>query len=252
MSVSPAMLIGLILAAFAAGLVDSIAGGGGLVTVPALLASGLPPHVVLGTNKGQAVFGAVSSAVSFHRRGRVDRTRMVPALFGGAVGSALGAGLLLLVRPEPLRPVVMVLLVGAALFMALKRDLTPSPKRVARPFLVTFAIGLVLGTYDGFFGPGVGSLYIIALVTVFGDGLTDASGNAKMLNLGSNLSAVLVLALAHKVVWSLSLPMAVGNACGAALGSRLAIRGGDKFVRVVVLLVVIAVVVKVGFDVARS
>ncbi len=241
-------VVGLLaLAAFAAGLVDAIAGGGGLVTVPALLAAGLPPQVALATNKGQACFGAVSSFVSFWTKKGIDRDRAPLGFIFGFIGSFAGARVLLLVRPEPLKPVVLVLLLAAAGIVAWPRKPTSGQRRS----WATLALGplaFALGFYDGFFGPGVGSMLIVMFVLVFGDTLTRASGNAKVVNLASNLAALLLFAIKGAVLWKVALPMAAANAAGAFVGARLAVKRGDKFVRLVVLGVVTVLVLKMAHD----
>jgi uncharacterized protein len=237
--------------ALLAGVVDAIAGGGGLLTLPALLALGLPPHTALGTNKGQAVFGAVASFWTFWRKGGIDRERAGVGFALGLLGSAMGAALVLAVRPEPLKPLVMVLLVLAAGVVVARGYVRPEPRVLLHPLRVAGVIALGLGAYDGFFGPGVGSLLIVAFTLVFGDGLTRASGNAKVVNLASNLAAVVLFAWRGTILWELALPMALANAVGAAAGARLALSRGDRFVRVVVLVVVCALVAKLAFDMAR-
>jgi hypothetical protein len=241
----------LALSAFAAGLVDAIAGGGGLLTVPALLAAGLPPQVALATNKGQSSFGAISSFVSFWTKGGIDRKRAPLGFVCGFLGSLAGAQVLLLVRPEPLKPVVLVLLMLAAAFVAWPRK--PSKGEPHDWAMIALAPAtLALGFYDGFFGPGVGSMLIVIFVLLFGDSLTRASGNAKVVNLASNLAAILLFASRGAVLWKIALPMAVANATGAFVGARLAVKRGDRFVRVVVLMVVSALVVKIALDLARG
>lgn len=237
---------------FFAGLVDSIAGGGGLLTLPALLTAGLPPHIALGTNKGQAVFGAVSSFFSFWTRGAVDRSRAGLGLAFGFAGALAGAALLFLFSAELLRPIMLVLLVVAAAIVALRRTTEASEPIATRPrlALATFALGV--GIYDGFFGPGTGSILIVGNALLFGDGLMRASGNAKVINLASNVAAVLLFASRGTIIWWLALPMAAANAFGAFVGAHLAVRRGDKFVRKVVLLVVVAVVIKLAIDLLRS
>jgi uncharacterized membrane protein YfcA len=239
----------LALAAFFAGLVDAIAGGGGLITVPALIAAGLPPHLALGTNKGQAAFGAVSSAVSFWRRGGIDRARVPGAFVCGFAGSILGALAQLAVSPAALRPLVLGLLVAAAGVVAWPRRVDPAKHRGARH---AFAWGLVaslgLGFYDGFFGPGVGTMLIVAFVLIFGESLTRASGNAKVVNLASNLAALALFSYRGTILWRFALPMAAANAIGAFTGAHVAVRGGDKVVRVVVLCVVTALCIKLAVD----
>ncbi|MBX3197248.1 MAG: TSUP family transporter [Labilithrix sp.] len=243
----PWMIALLALAAFGAGLVDAIAGGGGLVTVPILLAAGLPVPVALATNKGQASFGAISSFLSFWSRGGIDRARAPLAFVCGFVGSLAGARVLLLVEPEPLKPIVLVLLLAAAGVVAYPRKPKTGQAR-SWAMLALGPIAFALGFYDGFFGPGVGSMLIVAFVMVFGDSVTRASGNAKVVNLASNLAALLLFALKGAVVWRLVAPMAVANATGAFVGARLALKRGDDFVRTVVLGVVTVLVLKMAYD----
>ena len=265
----PPLAVSLLLAgaAFLAGLVDAIGGGGGLISLPALLAAGLPPAIAIGTNKGQAIFGATSSFVSFWRRGGIDRDRAPIGFVAGFAGSCAGAWALLAMRPAPLRPLVIALLAGATLVMLVgRRNLgapaAPVPPPVARPAhgvgragdrrtlaLVVIAAGI--GAYDGFFGPGAGSLLILAFALVLGDSLTRASGNAKVVNLASNLAAFLLFARRGTIIWSLALPMAAANALGATLGARLALRRGDRLVRWVVLSMVLAVIAKLMRDLTR-
>jgi uncharacterized membrane protein YfcA len=247
-----AQVMGLLaLSAFAAGVVDAIAGGGGLLTLPSLLAAGLPVPIALATNKGQASFGAISSFSSFWARGGIDRKRAPWGFVCGLLGSLMGARVLLLVKPEPLKPIVLVLLILAAAFVAWPRkprEGKPHDWAMVALVPVTFALGF----YDGFFGPGVGSMLIVAFVLLFGDTLTRASGNAKVVNLASNLAALLLFALRGNVLWHVALPMAAANAAGAFVGARLAVKRGDKLVRVVVLLVVAALVVKITLDLLRG
>jgi uncharacterized membrane protein YfcA len=253
-ALSPAMAVLLVGAAFAAGLVDAIAGGGGLVALPALLAAGLPPHIALGTNKGQAVFGAASSAISFWRRGMVDRDRAAMGFAAAFAGALLGAWGVLAVPLRALRAIVIVLLLVAAAVVLARRNVEPRP-RVFAPAArnaALAAIALALGAYDGFFGPGTGSMLVVAFAVVFGDALTRASGNAKIVNLASNLGAVLLFAHRGVVVWTIALPMAAANALGAATGVHLAVRNGDRLVRAVVLLVVASIVVKLAIDLSRA
>ena len=234
--------------AFVAGVVDAVAGGGGLFTVPALLAAGLPPGLALATNKGQAAPGALASFITFFRRGGLDRRRAPLGFAFGFLGSLLGARLLLAMRPEPLRPIIAVLLLFALGFMLLRSRIRVRETPLSRPKLTLAFLALTLGTYDGFFGPGVGSLLIVSFVTLFGDSPLFASGNAKVVNLGSNLAALLLFAWRGAIYWQLALPMAVANMIGARLGARLALRKGDRFVQVIVTVVVLAVVGKLLFD----
>jgi uncharacterized protein len=232
-----------------AGTFDAIGGGGGLLTVPALLAAGLPPHLALGTNKGQSVFGSGAALWRFARSGLVDGRRARLTFPLGIAGSLLGAAAVLLLRPAVLRPVVLALLVGAALFIALRR----SPASTARPApghtaLRAAAIALSVGAYDGFFGPGTGTFLIVGFALLLGDGLARASAEAKVVNFASNLAALALFASRGVVLWRVALPMAAGQLAGGLLGAHLAVRRGDALVRRVVLLVVLGLVVKLWRD----
>jgi uncharacterized membrane protein YfcA len=172
------------------------------------------------------------------------------ALVCGFVGSLAGAYVLTIIKPEPLKPVVLALLVLAAAFVAWPRK--PSTGRPHDWAMVALVpLTLALGFYDGFFGPGVGSMLIVMFVLVFGDTLTRASGNAKVVNLASNLAALILFASRGAVLWKIALPMAAANAAGAFVGAHIAVKRGDKLVRVVVLVVVAALVVKIALDLVR-
>jgi uncharacterized membrane protein YfcA len=247
----------LALAAFAAGLVDAVAGGGGLVTVPALLAAGLPPHLAVATNKGQAVFGSGAALLRFARAGMVDSARARVAFPAGFAGSLLGAALLLRVSPAVLRPLVLALLVAVGLFTAFQprnaQARAPKPGAAlpvspARASVAAAGIAFVIGAYDGFFGPGTGTFLILAFVLVLGDGLARASGEAKAVNFASNLAGVVLFASRGVIVWQVALPMAVAQFAGATVGAHLTVRHGDAFVRKAILVVVLALVVKLGRD----
>lgn len=241
----------LVLAALVAGTVDAIAGGGGLITVPALLAAGLPAHHALGTNKGQSVFGAIAALWRYQRGGLVDRDRAKVSFPMGLLGSAAGASLVLLLRPETLRPLVLILLVCVAVFLALhrRRD-TPRPARPPHHALaITATLALVIGTYDGFFGPGTGTFLIVGLVGLLGLTLPQATADAKVVNFASNLAAVAIFGWRGLILWQVALPMAAAQFVGGWFGAHLAVRGGARLIRVMVLLVVSALVAKLGFDV---
>ncbi|XXF81520.1 TSUP family transporter [Myxococcaceae bacterium GXIMD 01537] len=251
MPVTPLQLALLCVAALCAGLVDAIAGGGGLVTLPALMSVNLPMHVVLGTNKGQSVFGSFAALVRFARAGLVER-RLAKVTFPfGLVGSLAGAGLVLLVEPRVLRPLVLVLLVAVAFFLAFRRGPPPQERPVPsreRLWAIGAAVAFGIGAYDGFFGPGTGTFLIVAFSTLLGHGMARASADAKVVNFASNLAAVSLFALKGVVLWPVALPMAAAQFTGGWVGAHLAVKGGDTLVRKVVLLVVVALVVKLGHD----
>ena len=247
--------VGLLsLAGLVAGTVDAIAGGGGLISLPALLATGLPVHEALGTNKGQAIFGTLAALVRFRRGGLLDGKQALVSFPLGFLGSLGGVALVLLVRPQVLRPLVLVLLVGVAIFLTVRRpvrevgavELTP-----ARRLLLAGAV-LLIAAYDGFFGPGTGTFLIVAFVVLGGASLARASAGAKVVNFASNLAALALFFSRGLVVWKLALPMAVGQLCGGYLGAHLAVRRGDVLVRRVVLAVVLVLCVRLGYDMYRA
>lgn len=254
------LLAALVLAAFIAGFIDAIAGGGGLVTVPALLVAVPDARVALGTNKGQSVFGALAALAAFWRSGRVDRPRALPTFVAASAGALAGARLVLALDPAAIRPLVLGLLLAAAASFALRgrsRATTATkasalPVAAAHPLAASIAIGFVLGAYDGFFGPGTGTFLIAAYAAVFGDELTRATANAKVANFASNLSSVAAFALAGKLRYDLALPMAAAQLLGGWLGARSAIRGGERLVRAAVLLVTGALIVRLAYQLIQG
>ncbi len=250
--VTPLELGLLCVAALLAGVVDAIAGGGGLLTLPSLLATGLPPHVALGTNKGQSVFGSFAALVRFGRAGLLDKRLAKVSFPAGLVGSLGGAALVLLVKPVVLKPLVLVLLVAVAVFLTFRRAPPqkdkPEPGPRPRAQAIGALIALVIGTYDGFFGPGTGTFLIVAFSTLLGHGLAHASADAKVVNFASNLAAVALFALKGVVLWRVALPMAAAQFIGGWMGAHMAVKGGDKLVRKVVLAVVIALALKLARD----
>jgi uncharacterized protein len=247
---APHTLALLVLAALASGFVDAIAGGGGVITVPTLLAVGVPPHLALGTNKGQAIFGSSIALWTYGRAGLVD-ARCARATFpAGLVGALLGSQLVLWIAPDALRPIVIALLVGVAIFFAL-RPLHPARQIGAakpREPWIAAAIAVSIGAYDGFFGPGTGTFLMFAFVLCFGASLPSATADAKVVNFASNLGAVALFAGQDLVLWQVALPMAAAQLAGAWLGAHTAIRGGSRWVRAVTFLVVGSLIVKLMLD----
>jgi uncharacterized membrane protein YfcA len=251
---------GLVLAALVAGLVDAVAGGSGVIAVPALLAAGLPPHLALGTNKAQGVFGTCASTLRYARAGLLDARRARVTFPAGLAGSLCGAALVLLVPPSTLRPVVLVLLVAVAVALALRPSTpTPTPTSTSTltwargaPGLAAAAVALLLGAYDGFFGPGAGTFLILAFAFLFDLPLQRASADAKPVNFASNLAALALFSARGAVLWEVALPMAAAQFAGGWLGAHLAVRGGDRLIRAVVLLVVLALVAKLATDMVRA
>lgn len=219
-------------AAFAAGFVDSIAGGGGLITLPVLLLAGIPPQQALATNKVQGVFGAATAAISYAASGLVDlRSQWRSALIAGLAG-AMGAALVSHLPTDRLRIVLPVILIAIALFFAFKPGLDDRDriKRVTPVIFAATAVPLV-GFYDGLIGPGAGSFYMIAFVTLAGYGVLKATAHTKMLNFASNLGGLAAFALVGQPLWLLGVVMGAAQIAGAMLGARLATRIGARLIK---------------------
>lgn len=249
---STATLVALIIAALGAGIADGIAGGGGLITVPALLASGLPPHLALGTNKAQSMWGTLAALVTFWRADRIDRRAAVRNFPLGFLGSMAGVALVLRVAPTALRPVVIVLLLVAAVLMLLRKPRRDEDALHPRYLEIAAGLSLVIGAYDGFFGPGTGTFLIVGFIVLCGRSISGATADAKVVNFASNLAAAGSFAVAGKVVWSVAVPMALAQLVGGVIGARLAIYRGAVLVRAMVLVVSAALVLKLGYDLAMS
>lgn len=223
------MLIG---AAFAAGFVDSIAGGGGLITVPALLLAGASPLQALSTNKVQGTFGAATAAVTYAQAGHVDlRQQWIAAGIAFAAGAA-GAALAGMVPTEGLRLALPVILIGIALFFALKPGLSDEDRvpRITPGVFTAFVVPLV-GSYDGLVGPGAGAFYMIGFVMLAGYGVLKATAHTKLLNFSSNFGGLLVFAAYGAPWWVMGLSMGVAQIAGARLGSRVAMRVGARVIK---------------------
>jgi uncharacterized membrane protein YfcA len=228
-------------AALLAGFVDAIAGGGGLIAVPALLFAGLPPAMAIGTNKAQAVFGTSSAVLTFYRRGHLDVGGALPAVLTTAIAAALGGWTLRHADASVLAGVIPLLLIFVALFFLFGPRLTDEDAR-SRISMIALAatVAPVIGFYDGFFGPGAGSFFTIAFVVLRGYGMRRATANAKLLNLTSNFVSLLVLAASGAVVWEIGLVMAAGQIVGGWLGSRAAIHFGANLIRPMLVIMSLA------------
>jgi uncharacterized membrane protein YfcA len=242
----------LILAAFSAGLVDAIAGGGGLIQLPALLI-GLPQAStveVLGTNKVASVFGTTASALTYRRSVKTDAIFLVTMALPAFFGSVLGALSASLIPTQSMRPIVFVLLVSVAIYTWRKPDLGSIEAlryQKNKRFLISAIAGLVIGFYDGIFGPGTGSFLMLILIYL-GFAFLSASAIAKVVNVSTNLGAILVFGLHGAILWQVGLVLAMANVVGGLLGARLAIRGGSTLIRKVFLFVTVALIIRVGID----
>jgi uncharacterized membrane protein YfcA len=230
-------------AGIAAGLVDSIAGGGGMITVPILLALGLPPHLALGTNKLQSSFGSATAALRYRGHGLVRFRDVWFGVLMTALGAAAGTGAVQVLDQHLLARIVPVLLCAVFLYFLFMPMPRAHTQHVPMPRALFFALcGVTIGFYDGFFGPGTGSFWAVALVSMAAMPLLQATAVTKVMNFTSNAMALLVFVLGGNVVWGLGLLMGVGEICGAWLGTHLAVRRGTRFIRMVLLLVVAATI----------
>lgn len=221
------------------------------MTVPALLAAGLPPHLALGTNKGQSAFGSAAALVAFARRGALDKKLAGWTFPAGVLGSLAGAAAVLALPPAMLRPVILVMLPIAAAAVLIKRpvgDGTPP----TRPIAKALVLSLLIGAYDGFFGPGTGTFLIVGFVILHHMTLVGASANAKVVNFASNLAAVAIFASRGVIVWRIALPMAGAQLLGGYVGAHLAVKGGERVIRGAVVLVVLGLVTKMAIDLVRG
>jgi uncharacterized protein len=250
----PLTLVLLGLAALAAGWVDAVVGGGGLIQLPALLV-GLPgatPQQVLATNKLASICGTTGSAITYGRRVRPPWRPAALMAAAALAGSAAGAALSGLLPIRVFRPLVLGLLIAVAWYTWRRPELGRSAgrPRVGRPHLVGMAgTGALLGGYDGLFGPGTGSFLVFSLVSLFGYAFLPASATAKVVNAATNLGALAVFVPAGAPLWRIGLIMGGANLAGAYLGARTAVARGSGFVRMVFLLVVAALVLRLGLDV---
>ncbi|MCB1956786.1 MAG: TSUP family transporter [Rhodocyclaceae bacterium] len=253
-SLDLAILALLALGAFFAGLVDAVVGGGGLVQIP-LLFSAFPntsPAVIFGTNKLASVVGTSSAAYQYTRRIDIDWTLAAPAIGAAFVASWLGARSVALLPPATLRPLILFLMIVVAIYTFAKKDFGSLQRDTghSRPRQVHLATSAsaVIGFYDGFFGPGTGSFLIFAFIRLLGMDFLRASATAKLVNVATNLAAIVFFSAHGTVLWLAAGLMATANLSGAIVGSRLALRKGTAFVRRVFLLVVVVLIIKLSID----
>ena len=241
----------LLAASFFAGFIDSIAGGGGLIQLPALLI-GLPKSEtaeVLGTNKLSSIFGTSTAAVLYRKQIKPDPKVLIAMGLPAFLGSAGGAVLASKIPTSSMRPMVLVLLIIVAIYTWFKPDLGKFenlrhlPKRRVQ---IAAIAGVVIGFYDGIFGPGTGSFLMLILVASLGYAFITASAIAKVVNVATNVGAIMVFGINGAVIWQIGIIMGVANISGAIIGARLAIKGGSTLVRKVFLFVTVALIVKVG------
>ncbi|WP_028828927.1 sulfite exporter TauE/SafE family protein [Proteocatella sphenisci] len=234
-----ASLIFLIIACFVAAFIDAVAGGGGLISLPAYLIAGFPPHMALGTNKFSSSWGSLFATAKFAKDGKIDFSLikfMVPLSFIGAV---LGVKSVLLIDQSFLGPVVMLMILFVGLYTMFSKSLGRTNHyrgATKQSTAVGMLLAFLLGFYDGFFGPGTGTFIIFGLMYIFKFDFVHANGNAKALNLTSNIASLITFAISGKIKYTIGIPVAIAMIAGGQLGARAAVKNGYKLIKPVFLV----------------
>lgn len=250
---TPSLLTYLIVCpmVFLAGFVDAIGGGGGLISLPAYLMAGLPPHMAVGTNKLSSATGTLVSTVRFCLNGHADYALALPGIAAALIGAQIGSRIALIVSDSVFQIVLLVLLPVIALYVLLKKDLEPDPNaQIARSKQLAIVIvsTLVIGLYDGFYGPGTGTFLILVYTSLAKMDVLTAAGNTKLANLTSNISSVVVFLMNGVVLIPLGLTASLFSIAGHYVGSGMAMKNGARFVRMVILTVIGLLFLKVITD----
>ncbi len=246
-------LVLVTLSSLLAGFVDAVVGGGGLILVPALFAvfPGTPPATLFGVNKSASIWGTAAATFQFARRVQMPWQALLPSALVTCAGSFAGAWLVTQISPDFLRKLLPLILLGVLGYTLWRKQLghEHKPRFAGRSeILAMSAVGLVIGAYDGFFGPGTGSFFVFLFVRWLGYDFLHASASAKLLNVSSNFAALVLFVSTGHIWWHMVLPIAVANVIGSAIGSRMAIRHGTGFIRIMFILVVSALILKTGAD----
>lgn len=256
MQITMTMLLTICPLVFLAGFVDSIAGGGGLISLPAYLFIGLPPHCALGTNKFSSSFGTLIAATRYAKGKQVHYKSAVSAAIAALVGSYLGAWLALSINEILLNILLVVLLPIVAAFILINKKFGEENRALKlsnrRVIALSVGAGLLLGAYDGFFGPGTGTFLILILTGLIGFDLTTASGNAKIINLASNVAALVVFINNDAVVFAVGIPAALCGMLGGWLGAGFAVKNKSRIIRPVFIGVVALLFLKLLGDLIVS
>jgi len=246
-------LIFLALAAFAAGLIDAIAGGGGLIQLPALLIGMAKTEtvIILGTNKVPSIFGTSASALMYRRNIKTDSKLLLIMALPALLGSMGGASLASRIPTEVLKPIVVSLLIAVLVYTWKRPQLGQIESlRHSEPLRLKIAAlaALVIGFYDGLIGPGTGSFLVLTLVAILGFAFLSASAIAKVVNVATNLGAIIIFGANGEIIWKIGLTLAIANVVGSLIGAHLALKGGSSLVRKVFMGVTLALIIKVAID----
>lgn len=238
---------------FCAGFIDAIAGGGGLISLPAYIFAGVPIHIAYGTNKFANCTGTFVASAKFFKSGNIKMKSAIISAIGALIGSWFGAKLVLMLDEIYLKYCLMIILPIVAIFLLFNRGFG-SNKGVRKlsdnkTNLFSFIIGIILGAYDGFFGPGTGTFLVLAFTSFLGFDLIMASGNAKIVNLASNFAALITYVLNGKVMFSIGLPAAICAIMGNYIGAHMAIKNGSRIIKPIILAVIIMLLAKIVYNV---
>lgn len=239
--------------AFLAGFTDAIVGGGGLIQLPALLLF-MPQYAIpslLGTNKFAGFSGTVLASLKYHRLVKINYKLLLPGIISATLFSFLGAWLITLLDKELIKPIIFVLLVAVFIYTLLKKNIGQYNRQISynnNSYLYSTLVGMVLGFYDGFFGPGTGSFLILIFVTLFGMEFLMASAHAKIINIATNVSALLFFVFSGNIIYKIAIPLAASNMLGAYLGAKIAFKKGNSFIRKFYLFIVLLLIFKFVYD----
>lgn len=228
------------IAGFLAAFVDSMVGGGGMISIPALMATGMPTHLVLGTNKFAASSGAISSVYHYYKSGALEKKILLPLLPLSLIGSAIGVMAVLAIDPGFLKYLIIVMIGLMALYNLFNGQLGTVDRYLehsGRDQVKGQGFSLIIGFYDGFFGPGTGSFFIMMLIHIFKLDFKRAAANAKALNLASNLAALVMFLINGQIAFLIGLPMALFMVLGAKAGTQFALKKGTSWIKPIFTIV---------------
>jgi len=239
----------LFLAGLGAGFIDSVAGGGGIITLPALLAVGVPPHYAIATNKLQSSFGSFTATVNYTKRGLLSPSKVIRGIFFTFIGASIGAIAIQFVSSDFLINFTIAMLIFLFFFTLFNKRLGyEKTAHKIKPSVFYTIFGLLIGYYDGFFGPGTGSFWTIALVTLLGLDLKEATAQTKVFNFTSNIVSLAIFIYAGLTLWGVGVLMGVGQIAGAYMGSTMVSKKEVTFIRYIFLFVVAVTILKLIYD----
>ncbi len=237
---------------FTAGFVDAIAGGGGIISLPAYLFAGLPAHYAAGCNKFSASLGTIIAVKKYFNSGKINLKIALFSAIGSIIGASIGATLALYISESSLQALLLLALPLVAIFLLTQKNLGKVSEEknytLKKQAILSIGIGLIIGCYDGLIGPGTGTFLILAFSALLGLELVTASGCAKVSNLASNITSMVIFTFSGKVIFALAIPAAIFSMIGGYVGAKFAIKGGAKYVRYVIFLVLALLFIKTIFD----